>query len=159
MAETFKYLLSYIERYESQAGYRASVVTIGISDYNFCNADGSPTIIEKKDVPEKIHNIVASENVVFSCGSSSPNSNPGIDVYRWDEKDARPINRDHYSCTVGLTNHPNFKYWIRGARIAPTTENIYTLSMWILIKKEPIDSNNHHLSIEEAIKIYKTVSK
>ena len=159
MTENLSYLLYAIKHWESCSGYRASVVTIGISELNCLNDDGSPTLIYKDKVPSKILSIVASENVVFSTGSGIPNSKPGIDVYRYDKNDVCPINRDHYSLFFDLTKHPNFKKWISTASVTANSANLALMSQWTLVKKEPIDPNNHHLTYKEACKLLKKVSR
>jgi hypothetical protein len=103
MSESLSYLLYSIEHWESFSGYRASVVTIGISELNCLNEDGSSTLIYNDKVPSKMLSIVASKNVLFSTGSGLPNSKPGIDVYRYDKDDDCPINRDHYSLILQST--------------------------------------------------------
>jgi len=159
MRDSFAGLLHSIVRCESYGEYRASAVTIGSSELSCLKPDGSPTLFKKENVPLKIKNIVDSKNVTFSCGSGYPNPNPGIDVFRYDENDRLPYNRDHYSIFYDPINHRNFDRWIYTAGIPATSTNLEVIKTWAFIIKAPIDPKNHHLTYEAAFEIYESITK
>jgi len=99
-----------------------SVMTIESVDWrNLVTSDGAPTEIIETSPP--LTALMSMATRVITAGSGIFNPDPGIDVVRYDRKDAPYIyNIDHYTVIENFPNHPQYQRALAVAGVEDSQE-------------------------------------
>lgn len=119
-----------------------SVASMGYGDWaRLVRPDGA--ITELEELPSAIANPKLQASTLVSVASGIAAPQPGMDVLRFDRKDAPYcINLDHYTIIENLQSHDIYPDVVEMTKIDDTPELRWELQNSIYIMKEPPNSNH-----------------
>jgi hypothetical protein len=128
--------------YAVQKIHSASVVSFGYADwFRLVRPDGA--ITELEELPPNLNNPNLAAATVVAVASGIANVQPGIDVFRYDRKDAPFIlNLDHYKVLENLHLHEIYPEALKFARVEDTPTLRFELQNNVYVIKEP--PNDYH---------------
>ena len=107
--ERIKFAMAHLER--------KSAVSFNRIDWiRLVGESGESTHID--ETPQPLTNVMEDACVMAVAASGTCNPDPGIDVVRYDPRDAPYIyNIDHYTVIENLVDHPDYKTFIQLSNI------------------------------------------